>query len=796
MPLAVLSIDIEARLAKLQQDLDQAGRLAEKNAQQIRASYTRVASVVAGLGGMIAGAFAGFSIVEFVKHNAEAIDALNDVKDATGSSIENISALEQVALKTGGSLEDVSTTLIKFNKVLSEGNANGPMTQTLKSIGLNAEDLKRLDPAEAVRQVAIALSRYADDGNKARLIQELFGKSTKEVAHFLHDLAEAGELNSKITTEQADQAEKFNKQLFELKTNSENSARAITSSLIPALNSLFDGYKKGGAKGAVNAFGALFGLDDAYYEIRNNIKPLQAALESAQKDYATFTEAIAKDPYNRAYQQRLQESAAGIEEYTQKLEVARAKFLKLTDGSAGAGRGSINPDNVEMRPSAPDVPAKPDAAALQEQKRYEDLNKKIRERLDLAKQELSTGEKVTEADKLRIDVESELASVKLSDAHKAAIRDILARTVATVKLTERQREAIKMTTEESRAVANYSQSLDDQNRALREQLEEIGLTALKLEELRITRLQDTLARKQEQAATLEQMGADGDLLTQMQMNIDALKEQIRLRKEVSTKTNAPIYDPYAGASKALDDYLEKSGRAGEAAGQAITSTLSSIEDGLTGVLMGTKGSAHQFVENIRAELLRLVVVKPFIDSLAASIRGLFGGGDAAQGKNVVGLFASLFGATNSSGATASDLFSSFSSANPYWAKGGAFGADGVIAKFAKGDIFNRPTAFAYGAGNLGIMGEAGPEAVMPLKRGPDGRLGVSAGQAGGKINIINQTTGRIDNVREVQMSPTERALILEEATDRAKASFTADLYDPNSAASRAMKKNFKSERNR
>lgn len=59
-------------------------------------------------------------------------------------------------------------------------------------------------------------------------------------------------------------------------------------------------------------------------------------------------------------------------------------------------------------------------------------------------------------------------------------------------------------------------------------------------------------------------------------------------------------------------------------------------------------------------------------------------------------------------------------------KGGAFGAQ----PFAKGgsftnDVVNRPTFFAFANGGaLGVMGEAGPEAVMPLQRGPDGSLGV------------------------------------------------------------------------
>jgi len=71
------------------------------------------------------------------------------------------------------------------------------------------------------------------------------------------------------------------------------------------------------------------------------------------------------------------------------------------------------------------------------------------------------------------------------------------------------------------------------------------------------------------------------------------------------------------------------------------------------------------------------------------------------------------------------------------AAGGAF--DGSIRKFAAGDVFGSPTLFRYGGGRMGMMGEAGPEAVMPLKRGADGKLGVAGGQT---INVaINVAAG-------------------------------------------------------
>ena len=68
------------------------------------------------------------------------------------------------------------------------------------------------------------------------------------------------------------------------------------------------------------------------------------------------------------------------------------------------------------------------------------------------------------------------------------------------------------------------------------------------------------------------------------------------------------------------------------------------------------------------------------------------------------------------------------------ADGNAFGANGIIP-FAKGGIVNSSTVFPFAKG-IGLMGEAGPEAILPLKRGADGSLGVMASGGGGDVNVV------------------------------------------------------------
>lgn len=68
-----------------------------------------------------------------------------------------------------------------------------------------------------------------------------------------------------------------------------------------------------------------------------------------------------------------------------------------------------------------------------------------------------------------------------------------------------------------------------------------------------------------------------------------------------------------------------------------------------------------------------------------------------------------------------------------FAKGGAF-QNGRVMPFAKGGVVSGPTNFAM-RGGLGLMGEAGPEAIMPLTRGAGGKLGVQAVGGGGVVEI-------------------------------------------------------------
>ena len=108
------------------------------------------------------------------------------------------------------------------------------------------------------------------------------------------------------------------------------------------------------------------------------------------------------------------------------------------------------------------------------------------------------------------------------------------------------------------------------------------------------------------------------------------------------------------------------------------------------------------------------------------------------------------------GLLANGVNSLLSSAMPF-AKGAAF-SQGQVMPFAKGGVVSTPTNFAM-RGGTGLMGEAGPEAIMPLARGADGRLGVAAAGGGRPVTVVmNITTPDVQGFQRSQSQIAAQAM--------------------------------------
>ncbi|WP_173642715.1 phage tail length tape measure family protein [Bradyrhizobium sp. 41S5] len=195
---------------------------------------------------------------------------------------------------------------------------------------------------------------------------------------------------------------------------------------------------------------------------------------------------------------------------------------------------------------------------------------------------------------------------------------------------------------------------------------------------------------------------------------------------------------YPDVATALASVEAQALRTNAAIGQASSTISSDLVTGITDALDGTKSFGQAFsdtsklvIRAIEEMIIKLLVVGPLMRSLQSSFSGL---GDGADFGSLLGSAGVSFGSPGTAG---SNLFGPVAPS----ALGNAF-ARGNIIPFARGGVVTRPTLFPMANGGTGLMGEAGEEAVMPLRRGPDGRLGVSAGGLGGAAND-NSASGNV-----------------------------------------------------
>ena len=180
-----------------------------------------------------------------------------------------------------------------------------------------------------------------------------------------------------------------------------------------------------------------------------------------------------------------------------------------------------------------------------------------------------------------------------------------------------------------------------------------------------------------------------------------------------------------GATEALNNYYDQSRNVADATAQAFSTAFKGMEDALVQFVTTGKLDFKSLANSIIADMARIAIQQSITGPLAGWLGGLFGGGTPAIGSAgsfdlTTGFVSALGNVYNTPDISA---FSGQIVSSPTW-----FGGPGPMRAYATG-------------GNL--MGEAGPEAILPLKRGPGGYLGVRA-EGGGTTNvsIVINTDGR------------------------------------------------------
>ena len=320
----------------------------------------------------------------------------------------------------------------------------------------------------------------------------------------------------------------------------------------------------------------------------------------------------------------------------------------------------------------------------------------------------------TELQKKLADARKEMDPVSRLLKEQIALSDSIAKKAELrVKLEQEQKMEVQATN------TAMKQRQQDEARALadiasRSEYAYIGATQGSQAEQR-AREKNGLNQKREDAVGLKKTH-----------EVQVLDDQIRALAKSYAEMDKLANSATVGFKSGITAYLEGIGTLANSIKDVTKNVLQNLEDKLIEFVTTGKASFQDFANYVIQQLIKIAVQQTIMKPLTEALGGLLGGG---------GFLGSLFGG----GGGGSSMASMLANQAPYLSANGNVFAQNGIVPYAMGGIVDRPTLFPFAKGGTmatGLMGEAGPEAIMPLKRGADGRLGV-AGDGGGTSVTVN-----------------------------------------------------------
>jgi len=205
------------------------------------------------------------------------------------------------------------------------------------------------------------------------------------------------------------------------------------------------------------------------------------------------------------------------------------------------------------------------------------------------------------------------------------------------------------------------------------------------------------------------------LRTPMQIYIDDLKKL----DELLAKTSLSQDQFNKAVDQAKDKLIES-----DPALKKISGGIDEFADALVEGELSMKSFG-----NVVLDVLQDIVKEIISSNIKGLLKDLIpGAGGGSKGGSIFSSIGSLFSGGGGGGG--------FGPMSYMIARGGVF-QNGNPTAFNNGGVVNSPTFFPMANGGTGLMGEAGPEAVVPLKRGRDGKLGIAGGGGGGTVINID-----------------------------------------------------------
>ncbi|KAF0102467.1 MAG: putative tail length phage protein [bacterium] len=206
---------------------------ARRSLDRLNIAGSKVSDLLSGLG---VGALAGGGLLAFAKSGIDAADALSDMSQRLGVSVETLAGYKLVADRAGVSTEELAKGARFLAKNIAEGD---PL---LARIGVTSRDVNG-----ALVQLADVFAAMPDGAEKTALAMRLLGKSGADLIPALNEggdglerLIEQGQKLYPVTAEMANAAARFNDSLGDLKIAGEGLSVVVGNALLPALNGLAD----------------------------------------------------------------------------------------------------------------------------------------------------------------------------------------------------------------------------------------------------------------------------------------------------------------------------------------------------------------------------------------------------------------------------------------------------------------------------------------------------------------------------------------------------------------------------
>ncbi|MCK1969206.1 phage tail tape measure protein [Franconibacter sp. IITDAS19] len=409
-------------------------------------------------------------------------------------------------------------------------------------------------------------------------------------------------------------------------------------------------------------------------------------------------------------------SLSGLQKLHQQ-HVYEAEDLKLT--GALYTQYIYNKDQAAQKDEASAQAKKDETAATNAQ------NKAAREAAQTAEQysrKIADLSVATEVQKVRAS-QGEKAAELYAASHENGVKwseeqrkSIEAGAVALAQWTQKADEAVR----KQREMADALKDLKD---AARRYQDEAGLTAATSG--MGSRQRDQYRERQEVERVFDKSDKGAEAIAARQAALDALAAKYR-------ETSAAEADWQAGLSSGLADWVDNaSNYAGQAAnfvGSSMTGMVDTISDALSNNKASWSDWSMSVLQSLQKILLNATLVNGIQALSGSSFMSIFGVGSAGA-------------AASAGGYTPSGAYASAASGVQFNAKGGVYASENLSAY--SNSIVSTPTYFAFAKG-AGLMGEAGPEAIMPLTRAGNGSLAVRAvlptQQGGGNSSpVIHQT---------------------------------------------------------